>query len=318
MLTARAPGFRRTCYILLLGILSCAAMPGAQASNILLVASSRAALYERFIDTIRDSYRTQDNARFTTIYLDTEKLAATDIDAETDLLLVIGTRAARTVAELKPAIPAIYTLIPESSYRVLVGENTNCNRRSAIYIDQPLQRQALLASHIFPDAYNYGVVLGPVSRQRRAEVDAMRLPPGHELIVRQVEQEENTVTTTRNLLRYADLLLAVNDPLVLNRENAKWLLYAAYQQRIPIIGFSRAYVKAGAAAAVFSEPEQMARQTVELIEKWQDGTGSCLPEPEFTRYFRIAVNKDVCHSLGCNGMDEDILGKKILEQEQLQ
>jgi ABC-type uncharacterized transport system substrate-binding protein len=286
--------------------------------DIILIASSGAELYERFLDTIREGYSTRDDVHFSTIYLDRGKLAATEIDDTIDLLLTVGTHAARTVAELDLALPAIYTLIPESNYRALSGEDTTCSNRSAIFIDQPLLRQALLASHIFPDARNYGVLLGPVSRQRRVEIDAMSLPPDRELIVRDASQEATTAAVTRNLLEEADLLLAVNDPLVLNRENAKWLLYTAYQKQVPIIGFSQAYVRAGAAAAVFSEPEQMARQTLELLERWRNGNSSCLPGPEFTRYFKVTVNMDVCLSLGCINMNEDMLVNKIMEQEQRQ
>jgi ABC-type uncharacterized transport system substrate-binding protein len=286
--------------------------------DIMLVASSRTELYERFMDTIRDGYGTQDDVHLSTIYLDREAPTLTGIDETTDLLLTVGTRAASSVAELGLAIPAIHVLIPESSYRTLVGSETGCSKRSAIFIDQPLRRQALLASHIFPNARNYGVLLGPVSRQRRAEIDTMKLPADRRLIVRDATQEENTAATTRKLLKEADLLLAVNDPLVLNRENAKLLLYAAYQKQTPIIGFSRAYVRAGAAAAVFSEPQQMAKQAMEMIEQWQGGNSSCLPGPEYTRYFRVAINTGVSRSLGGDDKDEDTLIKMIMKQEQHQ
>ncbi|MDH3979624.1 MAG: hypothetical protein OEU91_03825 [Gammaproteobacteria bacterium] len=284
----------------------------------MMVASSRGELYERFLDTIRDRYGTQNDVHLSTIYLDREARTLTEIDETTDLLLTVGTRAASTVAELGLPIPAINAIIPESSYRTLIGSETGCSKRSAIFIDQPLRRQALLASHIFPNARNYGVLLGPVSRQRRVEIDTMELPADRRLIVRNVTQEENTVATTRKLLKETDLLLAVNDPLVLNRENAKLLLYAAYQKQIPIIGFSRAYVRAGAAAAVFSEPEQMAKQAMEMIKHWRSRNSSCLPGPEYTRYFRVAINTGVARSLGGDDKDEDTLIKMILKQEQRQ
>ncbi len=136
--------------------------------------------------------------------------------------------------------------------------------------------------------------------------------------MRDATQEATTAAVIRNLLEKADLLLAVNDPLVLNRENAKWLLYTAHQKPVPIIGFSQAYVRAGAAAAVFSEPEQMARQTLELLERWRNGNSSCLPGPEFTRNFKVTVNMDVSLSLGCINMNEDTPGNIIMEQEQRQ
>ena len=136
-----------------------------------------------------------------------------------------------------------------------------------------------------------------------------------ELTVMEVTKNDSTMIVGRDLIATADLFIAINDPVVLSRENAKWLLYVAYQKQAPVIGFSKTYVKAGAAAAVFSEPEQIARQAAELALDWSSSPGRCLPSPSHTKYFNVAINHAVSQSLGSRLHNEDELVRLIMEQE---
>jgi ABC-type uncharacterized transport system substrate-binding protein len=287
----------------------------AENTQIVLLASSRSALYEDFIAAYLDDLQPHRDVEFTTLYLDDDQFSSTRIETATDLLVTVGTSAAQYAADSIPEIPVLNTLIPGSSFRALVPQ-ARCDRQSAIFIDQPIQRQALLAGLLFPDARKYGVLLGPTSGLRRTEIEAIHLSEGASIEIQQVQTEPGTTPEAQRLLKQSDLLLAVSDPLVLNRENAKWLLYTAYQQQLPVIGFSRAYVHAGAAAAVFSEAGQMARQAAELTSHWLGSAARCLPEPQYTRYFSVAVNRAVCESLGGKTITETDLVKAIQEKEQ--
>ena len=298
---------------LAIALLSLCSMAGAQDTRIVLLASARSSLYEDFVTAYQDYFRPRSDIHITALFLEGDRPGKEYVDATTDLLVTIGTRAAQFSTDHSPDIPVLNTLIPLSTFHE--GRQADCRVQSAIFIDQPLQRQALLAELLFPNAHNYGVLLGPTSVMRRKEIEAMDLAAGVNITTRVVAQEPGSSPEAQLLLRQSDLLLAVSDPLVLNRENAKWLLYSAYQQQLPVIGFSHAYVKAGAAAAVYSEPGQMARQAAELTSQWLDSSAACLPEPQFTRYFRIALNKSVRDSLSGSAITEDELLKAIQTRE---
>jgi len=289
-----------------------------QAAGLLVVASSNDLLYSRFIDAFTASLTTGissgDAVDTGVIYLDDRGLTPVDI-AERRLVITVGTRAAKTVADRAPEVPVLHTVIPESVYRNLTKASGACPSRSAIFIDQPLARQARLAQAMFPGAIDYGVLLGPTSEQRLPEIDALKTRADRHLVVISAGYEADIARATNGLLNKIDLLLAVNDPLVLNRENAKWLLYSAYQHRLPVIGFSRAYVLAGAAGAVFSAPEQMARQAGEIVQRYLTGATVCLPAAGFPAYFSVAVNQSVCSSLGGDSCDEQALGTRLKDEE---
>ena len=94
-----------------------------------------------------------------------------------------------------------------------------------------------------------------------------------------------------------DILLATPDAAVWQPSSAKWLLYLAYQQGKPVVGFSEALTRAGTIASVYSEPEQIGRQIAEAIKAfsegrvdWQKNTGP--------KYYQHSVNESIANSLG--------------------
>ena len=236
--------------------------------------------------------------------------------ARYDLVVTVGTHAASAlVATGDSPAGVLHTLLPLSVYRRLATENPSCNRRSAIFIDQPIARQAQLAQILFPQARRLGILLGPTSKQRLDEIDNYRNPDRSELVVRVAEQESDLARISVQLLDDSDLLIAVSDPLALNRENARWLLYAAYQRQLPVIGFSSAYVRAGAAAAVYSEPEQMARQAAAIVSDWLKSAQRCLPEPGYAQEFSVSINTAVYTSLGGTRVDEQAVLRELQQEE---
>lgn len=309
-----APGGRRSAAGLLLLLLLLACLQQARAAGLLVVTSSAGGLYSRFIDAFSAGLASgappTGAVDISVITLDEHKLTADDLAARR-LVVTVGSRAATNVAAHTPDIPVLHTILPESVYRTLAEPSGACTPRSAIFIDQPLARQAALAQAMFPDALDYGVLLGPTSGQRQPEIDALEKSTDRHLVVARAGNEADIARATSGLLDRIDLLLAVNDPLVLNRENAKWLLYSAYQHHLPVIGFSRAYVNAGAAGAVYSEPEQMARQAGEMVRHYLAGASRCLPAAAFPAYFNIAVNQSVCKSLGGVNCNEHTLGAML-------
>jgi signal transduction histidine kinase len=92
------------------------------------------------------------------------------------------------------------------------------------------------------------------------------------------------------------ILLAVPDSTVYNNRTISNILLTAYHQRSPVVGFSPAYVKAGALLALYSTPAQVGQQAGEAARLGL-ATGS-LPPPAAPRHFRISTNPYVARSLG--------------------
>ena len=71
----------------------------------------------------------------------------------------------------------------------------------------------------------------------------------------------------------------------------------AYQRRLPVIGFSKAYVKAGAVAAVYTTPEQIGRQAGEEVIHWLQNGSEGFRDSQYPTDYEIAFNLPVAESL---------------------
>ena len=304
------------CLLLLLGI----QQVQAESGSILVITSSDAELYTRFSDSFEMQYKAltgKPGARINKIRLNENGQLPGSVPADTIMTVSVGTKTAHAVNVLELATPVLYTLIPASIYQSLLPLTVPCARQSAIFIDQPVARQAQLAQAIFPQAKTYGVLLGPTSGRHRDTLEALAVKSDWRLVIKEVAADSEPEWKTRELVDETDLIIAINDPHALNRNNAKWLLYSAYQHRNPVIGFSRAYAKAGAAASVFSTPEQIGKQAAEFISQHEKDDRKCMTAPEFPAYFKVIINSDVTHSLGGREKDETELLKSIAEDEKV-
>ena len=123
----------------------------------------------------------------------------------------------------------------------------------------------------------------------------------------------NLFPLLRELFDATDVLLALPDPQVFNGLTIQNILTAAYRQRVPLAGFSPAYVKAGALLALYSTPAQLGAQSGEIARAVL--AGRPLPPPQAPREFSVGVNADVARSLGI-AVDADS-GAKWAEQLRL-
>lgn len=134
-------------------------------------------------------------------------------------------------------------------------------------------------------------------------------------LVRQtVTADERLIGPLENVLSEADLLLAVPDPLVFNRNTAQSLFLTSYRYRAPVLGYSRSLTRAGALLSLHSSPAQIGRQTAEWVNSAIQGVTVRLPPPAHPAYFSISINEQVARSLGFVVPSETVLEKRLGEE----
>lgn len=246
---------------------------------------------------------------------DTEARAALFAE-EPALTVAIGIRAAALTLKDAGPRPVLSLLVPYDSYTAMVssaGKPANGVSRGAIYLDQPLARQLDLLQLILPKVRRIAALAGPHSAQRAGELGILCLQRGLKLTTETVGSTDNPVPVLSQLLERAEVLLAIPDPAVFNRNNLQAILLTTYRNGVPVLGFSQAYVRAGALAAVHSTAAQIGRQAGEWIadlarsNRWELGT------TRYPSYYSVAVNAQVAQTLGIDVADEDTLLKQLRE-----
>jgi len=295
--------------------------PGADLPDVVLVRGDTGPLYRQFEEAFIERLRELEGEALRVVRMAPPEIASHIAGAGTpaptsSYLVPVGTRAARAVAGYSFTVPTYFTLIPAATYDAITRrfQPNLAEVHSAVFIDQPVQRSLRLIDLALPGRRRVGVLLGPSSDALRGELLAAAAELGLELRLVSVAREEQVYAQTAALSEQVDVLLAIPDPLIYNPQTIRNLLTTTYRHRIPVIGYSRAFVTAGALAAVYSDPAQIGRQTAEgLVAGLQDG--HTLPSPAYPRYFSVAVNFWVAQALGIDMVSEEVLLQALQRRE---
>jgi len=225
-----------------------------------------------------------------------------------DFIITVGSQAFADAVKKNSDSNLIATLIPRQTYQALLQANPRKNgRTSAVFIDQPVLRNLELVRIALPGR-KPGILLGSQSGALEKQLSRIGRELNLPLYLKTLKPKENLVGALDQVLKNCDVLVAFADPEVSNPGTARHLLLTSYRFGIPVVAYSRAYVRAGALMAVYSTPEQFARQTAELVLRAVRDKTSGVPAPEYPRYFSVEINRNVARSLGI-----DLVSSKEIE-----
>lgn len=225
--------------------------------------------------------------------------------------LAVGSRACEaTIAGIDSDDYALCVFLPSQTFADLTtspkGQGLLADKRlSAIYLDQPLTRQMLLAKMLKPRMQTIGTVLGPGSDRQASYFAAAASSLGLMPLIGRLQDSENPVRELTPIIEQSDVFLPLPDSSVFNRASAKWILYLTLRNRIPLIGFSASYAYAGAVVSVHSNVEQIAKQAMEIVN--HRGIKDPLPAPAYPDDFSITINETAARNLGLTLAPSDAL-----------
>ncbi|WP_287365815.1 hypothetical protein [Thauera sp.] len=199
--------------------------------------------------------------------------------ARADLVVASGDAALSAALRLNPR-PTLAAMIGQARFDALRMAHPD-RPLSAFTLDQPAERQFRLLKAVLPDARRAGVLLGP-ERGDRVDLERAAAASGLDLFVRVIGDEAELIRGLEAVLRDSDSLIAVPDAMLSSPSAARSILLTSYRFQKPIVAFSRAYVDAGALAAIFTTPEQVAADLIAWLRLQKDESVQ-LPPPRSGR-----------------------------------
>ena len=213
----------------------------------------------------------------------------------TRIIVTVGTQAAQAIAERSPRQAVLHTLVPRDTWLRLAAPHAP-GRASAIFLDQPVARQLALIAEALPEWSRLALIASARSEPLAAQLAVGAQARGWQLMLEYVESDRDLYPALQRVLGEPAVLLALPDSTVFNSYTIQNVLLTAYRHHSPVIGFSPAYVRAGALLALYSTPAQIGEQAAEAVRAVLDG--GALPAPEASRRFEIGINQNVARSLG--------------------
>ena len=292
------------------GVLVCL---GLHANTLGIVTSGQGPAYDEFVDAVRNELKTLPGLKIYLIALDGDANAV-PLPEDTFMVLTVGVQATRRfVTEPDGRLPILGVMVPRASFEALTPVARSPRRISVIYLDQPPQRQIDLIRALLPAVRNIGLVVGPTNQR---DLDAIRTfvaNKGLSIVTEKASRDTELYPALQSVLKSSDVLLALPDPYVVNVATAQNLLLTSFRFRVPVIGYSAAYVRAGALAAAYSTPRQIGVEAAQIVR--QTWRGAALPAPRYPRNFSIATNRALARSLELNLPDEASVQQRLQSLE---
>lgn len=213
-----------------------------------------------------------------------------------DVIIAAGSHTAATVLD-RFRRPTLAVMLSRGQWEALRTRHPQA-AVSAIFLDQPAERQMRLIAAVLPRGGRLGLLYSSESGEPDPELARAAAGAGLKLVSEGVAQAGEVIGGLERLLPNVDALLVLPDPVLSASNPARSILLTSYRFRRPIFAFSRAYVEAGALAAVFSTPEGVALDVADWLRK--SGTGASagrLPPARSAASCEVAVNRQVARSL---------------------
>lgn len=201
------------------------------------------------------------------------------------LIVALGSAATQFAINAFQQTPICASLLVEDS----LFRNTNI---TGVSLSFPVTIQLEWLDRFIPHGRTIGVLYHPEKNAASLEIlqrEAAKL--GIPLITEAVSQANDLDNVLKRLPTRVAALWSFDDAAIFTPQNAETLLLFSFRNRIPLIGLSAQWVKAGALYALDRDYADMGRQCAEQALRILQGTPAHQIPPETPRKILYAVNK---------------------------
>jgi len=233
-----------------------------------------------------------------------------DIHFEKSLNISIGSAAARYLLIQNTEAPIYSVLIPEVAFIMLV-EQSDLNRKkykqgkiAALFIDQPLSRYLSLIDVMGVDIKNIGI-FGDKGQFEVDQKHVLKNTGKFNFTYPFLNEMKAPFLSIENILAQTDAII-IRPGKYLNPYISKWILYAAYRKKIPVISFSENFINTGAVASLSSDIQKLGAEAALNITQYLLNNKK-IPGNGFSSYYKIKVNQSVTYFLDIKLSDKPVL-----------
>src|SRR3989442_9588026 len=260
--------------------------------RIAVIVSQDAAPYQEALDGFRKYLDAQGvRARFDVhaLHGDGAEAGAALQDARQDgagLVLVLGSLGAQAAVRELRDVPVIAALILNTDD---LAKSANA---TAVVLEFPVETELRFLQRLLPGLRNVGVLFNPPENQARIDAAARVAGAlGLTLHARRVDSPKDLPDALESLNRKADVLWGVADQIVLNPQTVRPILLFSLRNRIPFVGLSATWVKAGALYALDRDYDDIGRQLGGMAVKILQGAAPGSLQPGSPRKGVYCINR---------------------------
>ncbi len=211
----------------------------------------------------------------------------------TRVIVAVGSEALQIVKAERPAVPVVCTMIlrnPAAQYSALGPAAT-------VSLDITIASMLARLKVLFPEKTRLGIIRNPALGGLNASPPPSRSQlQGFTVRVVDCVGAEQLLAALESLKGQVDFVWCLPDGALYNSATIKPLILASIEHRLPLIGFSENFTRAGAALGIYPDFHDIGVQTGEVVRQVLEGQP--LHAPEGPRHLKVAVNQSVIRLLG--------------------
>lgn len=212
----------------------------------------------------------------------------------TRVIIAVGTDAIQLVVAEKPEVPVISTMVLRSP---AASPTPAVSPAATISLDVPLQTMLARMKQVFPGKTRLGIIRNPKTAALPAgALQAQAEQQGFTARVVECSGIEQLLAALQKLKGEVDFVWCLPDGTLYNSATIKPLILSSIENRLPLIGFSEGFARAGAAIGVYADFRDVGVQTGQTAQ--QIMAGQPVRSAEGPRKVKIAVNQSVLRLLG--------------------
>lgn len=209
-----------------------------------------------------------------------------------DVIFTVGTEATRLVKENIKDIPVVFSLV--LSPGTFIESNV-----TGVLMDVPVRVKLNKVRKILPDAKRVGIIYSPESNHIYTEVSQVCKDIGIQLVAKKINSEKDLPSALADIFWQIDFLLMIPDTKIyFQPESVKYILNESLSKKLPVVGLSSFYTKAGALISFDCDYEDLGKQAGEIALRILNGEKPSDIQPIRPRAIKVSLNLITAERLG--------------------
>ncbi len=222
-----------------------------------------------------------------------------------DVVVTIGAKAASALSPLPAGVAVFRTM-------VLLTDHPDPGVTGSVVLNVPPSAVFARLKEMFPGRNRLGILRGPGAvALDEAQLAVQARSHGFTYQVIDCPTPDKLLNSFLSLRKQADLVWCLPGSGLFNSTTVQPLVMTSLSERLPIVGFSESFLRAGAAASLYPDFQDIGLQTAEMVARFL--AGEKVPPVEVPRSVQVGVNQRVLRLLGIRYVAPGPGAGKLLE-----
>jgi len=183
------------------------------------------------------------------------------------VVVPFGTKATMLAKDNFKRTPVVFTMVLNPEKEGIKADNI-----TGVSLDAPVFEQFKAVKSALASVKRIGIMYNPANssdfiEEAKKSVKGLNI----ELVLKPVASSKDIPAMLEEIKTEIDVIWAVPDSTVYNSATSRHILLFSLRNKLPVIGFSASFAKAGAVVGVYSSYEDIGRQTAEQIVEILNG-----------------------------------------------